>query len=175
MAQTVKHLPTIQETRVWSLGQEDLLEKEMATHSVLLPGKSHGWRSLEEPTVHGVTKSQTWLSNFIHFHSVIGPSQVVLVVKNLPAKAKDRIDTGLMLGLGRSPWRWAWQPIPVFLPRESQGQSFLLRRNMSLGKIHCYYIIISTELKGKHTLKQNELFCCVTISSGLKENNILCD
>ena len=46
MAQTVKHLPTVQETRLRSLGQEDLLEKEMATHSVLLPGKSHGWRSL---------------------------------------------------------------------------------------------------------------------------------
>ena len=29
----VKHLPTIRETQVQSLGQEDLLEKEMATHS----------------------------------------------------------------------------------------------------------------------------------------------
>ena len=32
MAQTVKRLPTMGETRVQSLGQEDLLEKEMATH-----------------------------------------------------------------------------------------------------------------------------------------------
>ena len=32
---------------VQSLGQEDLLEKEMATHSSVLPGKSHGQRSLE--------------------------------------------------------------------------------------------------------------------------------
>ena len=30
MAQTVKHLPTMRETRVQSLGWEDLLEKEMA-------------------------------------------------------------------------------------------------------------------------------------------------
>ena len=29
----VKHLPTMQETRVRSLGREDPLEKEMATHS----------------------------------------------------------------------------------------------------------------------------------------------
>ena len=43
VAQMVKHLPTMQETQVQSLGQEDPLEKEMA---VLLPGKSHGWRSL---------------------------------------------------------------------------------------------------------------------------------
>ena len=33
MAQTVKHLSTMWETWVWSLGQEDPLEKEMATHS----------------------------------------------------------------------------------------------------------------------------------------------
>ena len=32
VAQTVKHLPTVRETRVQSLCQEDLLEKEMATH-----------------------------------------------------------------------------------------------------------------------------------------------
>ena len=36
VAQTVKCLPTIQETWVQSLGWEDLLEKEMATHSSIL-------------------------------------------------------------------------------------------------------------------------------------------
>ena len=36
MAQTVKHLPTMQETRVQSLGQEDPLEKGMATYSSIL-------------------------------------------------------------------------------------------------------------------------------------------
>ena len=34
------------ETWVQSLGREDPLEKAMATHSVLLPRKSHGQRSL---------------------------------------------------------------------------------------------------------------------------------
>ena len=36
MAQTVKNLPTMQETQVRSLGQEDPLEKDMATHSSIL-------------------------------------------------------------------------------------------------------------------------------------------
>ena len=36
VAETVKRLPTMQETWVQSLGQEDLLEKEMATHSNIL-------------------------------------------------------------------------------------------------------------------------------------------
>ena len=36
MAQTVKHLPTMRETWVQSLGREDPLKKEMATHSSIL-------------------------------------------------------------------------------------------------------------------------------------------
>ena len=39
MAQVVRVLPTTRETRVHSLGQEDLLEKEMATHSSTLAWK----------------------------------------------------------------------------------------------------------------------------------------
>ena len=46
MAQTVKNLPAMQETWVQSLGQEDPLEKGMATHSSIL-----AWRTpwTEEP------------------------------------------------------------------------------------------------------------------------------
>ena len=39
MAQTVKHLSAMQETRVQSLGREDPLEKEMAAHSGILAWK----------------------------------------------------------------------------------------------------------------------------------------
>ena len=46
VAQTVKHLPTMWETQVQSLSWEDLLEKEMATHSNI-----HAWKIpwTEEP------------------------------------------------------------------------------------------------------------------------------
>ena len=47
MAQMVKNLPAMQETRVRSLGQEVPLEKGMATHPVFLPGESQEQRSLE--------------------------------------------------------------------------------------------------------------------------------
>ena len=63
VAQTVKHLPTRWETRVQSLGWEDPLEKEMATHSSVL-----AWRIpwMEEPG--GLQsmglQSQTRLSDF---------------------------------------------------------------------------------------------------------------
>ena len=47
MAQMVKSLPAMQGTWIQSLGWEDPLEKEMATHSlVFLPGEFHGQRSL---------------------------------------------------------------------------------------------------------------------------------
>ena len=46
MAQTAKRLPTMRETRVRSLGWEDPVEKEMATHSSTLAWKIP-WR--EEP------------------------------------------------------------------------------------------------------------------------------
>ena len=46
MAQRVKNLPTVQETQIRSLDQEDPLEREMATHSSIL-----AWRIpwTEEP------------------------------------------------------------------------------------------------------------------------------
>ena len=42
----VKNLPVRQETWVQSLGQENSLEKGMATTPVFLPGESHGQGSL---------------------------------------------------------------------------------------------------------------------------------
>ena len=60
----VKNLPATLETQAPSLGQENPLEKGMATNFSILV-----WRTqwTEEPdglqSVHGVEKSQTWLSD----------------------------------------------------------------------------------------------------------------
>ena len=63
VAQMVKHLPTVWETQVQSLGWEDLLEKEMATHSSILAWKIP---QTEEPSRLQSMVSQSWtrLSNF---------------------------------------------------------------------------------------------------------------
>ena len=63
VAQSVKNVLAVQETWVQSLGREDPLEKEMATHSSMLAWKI-SWR--EEPgglQFHGVTKSQARLGD----------------------------------------------------------------------------------------------------------------
>ena len=46
VAQMAKNLSAMWETRVQSLGWQDPLEKGMETHSSILPGESHGQRSL---------------------------------------------------------------------------------------------------------------------------------
>ena len=63
MVQTVKNSPTVQETWVRSLGWEEPVEEGIATHSSIL-----AWRILMDRgawliTVHGVSKSRTWLSD----------------------------------------------------------------------------------------------------------------
>ena len=55
VAQTVKNLPAMREIQVQSLGQDDTLDKGIATHSSIL-----AWRiPWTEVIVHGVSKSQT--------------------------------------------------------------------------------------------------------------------
>ena len=63
MAQTVKHLPTMREIRVQSLGREDPLEKEMATHSSALAWKIP-WTEKPGRLQSMVAKSRTRLSDF---------------------------------------------------------------------------------------------------------------
>ena len=71
VAQSVKNLPAVQKTKVWSLGQEDPLEKEMTTHSSVL-----AWRILwtEEPGGLQSMGSQrvrhNWLHTHLHLHLV---------------------------------------------------------------------------------------------------------
>ena len=66
MAQIVKNLPAVQETQVPSLGQEDPLEKRMATHSNILV-----WRICYSPW--GCKESdrteRLTLSLFIYVHT----------------------------------------------------------------------------------------------------------
>ena len=63
VAQKVKNPPAIWKTWVRSVGWEDPLEEEMATHSSIfawrIPMDRGDWRA----TVQGVTKSQTRLSD----------------------------------------------------------------------------------------------------------------
>ena len=75
VAQRIKRLLAIRETWVRSLGREDPLEKEMATHKwqptpVLVPGKSHGQRSLVGYSLWGRRESD--MTERLHFQTRLG-------------------------------------------------------------------------------------------------------
>ena len=70
-----------------------------------------------------ISRTIQWLTSCINIcHN--WASQVVLVVKNPPANARGLRDRLSTPGSG-IPWRRAWQPTPVFLPREYHGQKSL--------------------------------------------------
>ena len=52
-------------------------------------------------------------------------SNVVLVVKNLPANARRHKRHRFNPWVGKIAWRRAWHPTPIFLPGESHGQRSL--------------------------------------------------
>ena len=81
-----KNLPAMQETQVQSLGWEDPLEKEMATHSSIL-----AW---ETPWTEGPGGLQSMVLQELDTTQRLTPP----VVKNLPANARDM---GSIPGLGR--------------------------------------------------------------------------
>ena len=127
MAQTVKWLFAMRETQVRSLGWEDPLEKEMATHSSILAWKIP---CSEEPGKLGSMESQrvrhdwaTSLSPSLYSH--FGTSQMVLVVKNLPSNAGDVRDMGLISGSGRSPRGGHGNPVQYSCLENLHGQRSL--------------------------------------------------
>ena len=85
VAQWVKNLPAMQESRVWSLCWEDPLEEGMATHSSILALRIP-WT--EEPgrlIVHRISKSWTWLkwlSKHAHAKEVL-IEDIVSICKNV--------------------------------------------------------------------------------------------
>ena len=119
MAQIVKNLPEMQETQVWFLGQEDLLEKGMAIHSSILawripwteePGQLQSTGSKESDTTARPTLSLLLQEQSEGF---LGGS----AVKNL-----CQCERYAGSWVRQIPWRRKRHPIPVFLPGKSHGQ-----------------------------------------------------
>ena len=87
-----------QEMQIRSLGWEDLLEQEMATHSCLKNSMDRGAR---RATVHGGHKELDMTEQLNNSNKCLGfPGGTV--VKNLPANAEDTRLAASIPGLGRS-------------------------------------------------------------------------
>ena len=113
VAQRIKRLPATQETWVRSLGQEDPLEKEMATHSSILAGTPGGYslwglRELDKMTEH--------LNTF-----TLGFPGGSDGLKNLPATQEtwvrslgreDPLEKGMAIHSNILAWRISWTEEP---------------------------------------------------------------
>ena len=72
VAQMVKHLPAMQETQVWSLGQEKIPQRrQWQPTPVLLPGKFHGQRSLVGYSPRGHKESDTTEQLPFHYFQAV--------------------------------------------------------------------------------------------------------
>ena len=108
VAQTVKRLPTMQETRVRSLGREDPLEKEMTTHSSILAWKIPWTGESSRLQSMGLQRvRQDWAISlhvyeikFIKVYPSLWGFSSGSVVKNLPDNVGD---SDSIPGSGRSP------------------------------------------------------------------------
>ena len=114
VAQMVKNLTAMQETQVWSLGWEDPLEKRIATHFHIL-----AWR-IPWTTKSGGLKSMgsqraghDWATKHTAYTMALKQETDGLQTGHLQSSS-------LLL-----PWRRKWQPTPVLLPGEFQGQRSL--------------------------------------------------
>ena len=112
VVQMVKHLPTMRETPVQSLGWEDLLEKEMATHSNILAWKIP-WT--EEPGRLQSMESQRVRYDWATYD--YEASLIAQLIKNLAAIQETCFDSWV----GKIPWRKEQLPTPVFWPGEFHG------------------------------------------------------
>ena len=116
VAQRLKCLPAMWETWVRSLGREDPLEKEMATHSSTL-----AWRIpwTEEPGGLQSTGSQRvrhiWATS-ISLSFSLGVQTIICLQCRRPE---------FNPWAQKIPWRREWQPTPVFLLGEFHGQRIL--------------------------------------------------
>ena len=124
VAQRLKRLSVMQETPVQSLGWEDPLEKEMATHSNIL-----AWRTpwTEEPGRLQSTGSQRVGHDWATSLSLPWDGLPWQLNGKEPACQcrrcqRHRFDPWI----GKIPWRRKWQPTPGFLPGESHGQRRLM-------------------------------------------------
>ena len=86
MIQTVKNMPEMRETRIWSLGQEDPLEKEKATHFSILAwripwtGEPGGLQSMGSQRVGGNWATKQERMHWIN-HSIISMNVKRVLIK----------------------------------------------------------------------------------------------
>ena len=117
----VKNLPTMQEMEVWSLGQEDPLEKEMAAHFSILAWEIP-WT--EKPGGLQSVGLQRVKHNFMNEHKAHTHHMCIYTHKYIL-------------------WRRKWQPTSVFLPEQRVKHDCMYTYSFSDFFIIGYYRLLN--------------------------------
>ena len=167
----VKHLPAMQETRVQSLGWEDPLEKEMATHSSILAQKipwmeePGGLQSMGSQRVgHDCATSLHFTSPitespcfpYPHQHSVLSKD---FDIANLANVDYEQCCGGLVTKSCPTLATPGLQPSMFLYPQDSPGkntevgchfllQGIFLTQGLNLGLLHCRHILYLLSYQG---------------------------
>ena len=106
VTQTVKNLPAMQETKVLPLGQEDPLEKGMATHSSILAWRLPWTEEPGGPQPIGLQRVRhDWTTNFLNKLDLLPCfSGEAKPIEGRPSKGCPEV---AHLQLGGHSWRWA--------------------------------------------------------------------
>ena len=84
----VENLPTMQETQVWSLGQEDPMEKGMATHSTIFAWRSPGTEKPGRLQSMGLQRVRhNWTTNTFTLNTL----NFFRIIKNSETKSRGNI------------------------------------------------------------------------------------
>ena len=126
VVQSVKNFPAMQETQVWSLSQEDPLEKKMATCSSILAWKINAQRNLVGYSPWGHKESD--MTERLHFH--FPPLYNELLKAECARTHSPKRKRGLRQTLG-SPGRTRAQPGP---PVGKRHRAALMRGKISEGR-----------------------------------------
>ena len=102
VAHTVKNLPAMQETQIWSLGWKDSLDKGVAIHCLEDSMDRRAWQTV----VHGVTKSWTGLNDWHTMFYITLPSTQNRLLSRVKVKSPSCV------WLFATPWTAAYQAPP---------------------------------------------------------------
>ena len=130
VAQPVKNPPAVQETLVWSLGQEDPLEERLATTPVFLPGEFHGQRSLVGYSTWGRKESDT--TEWLRLSNLITRQQEQGIFELKP------LGVYLWLDSSRNPKRFMQRRMVVMavgIRRQREGRGRRDRRHSAWGMV----------------------------------------
>ena len=153
VAQAVKCLPTVWETRVQSLGEEDLLEKEMATHSSILAWKIP-W--MKEPSRLLSMGSQrvghNWAASLsLSFFSVKGRGSALSNIRLLPSHPKPKQVLFLKKKLCAA-WLFLFTNFPPLIPASKQADPLSGQVLMGISKFYLALWIRNIKNKSSYNL-----------------------